>query len=73
MPNILESEEQLTVQQLLDCLQKLVKKDPSMKNAKVFQIEFGGIKKTFVVGVDTHVDTYDENEIHKILVISGGL
>jgi len=62
---ILESVTQLTVLQLLDCLVKLVKKDPTMKHAIVSHIEFGGITPSYNVSV------YTSNAGAKEVVIDG--
>jgi hypothetical protein len=71
MPNLLMSDQQLTVQQLLDYLQQLVKKDPSMKDAKVCHSEFGAVTPTHAIYTDTKYDPLDENKKDTILVIYG--
>lgn len=71
MPNLVMQERQLTVQQLLDYLQELVKKDPSMKDAKVCHAEFGAITPSHTLYTDTRLDTHNENKEDTILVISG--
>ena len=71
MPNLLMSDQQLTVQQLLDYLQELVKKEPQMKDKKVCHVEFGCITASHTLYTDTRLDTYNENKEDTILVISG--
>jgi len=66
----MRSETQLTVQQLLDYLQTLVKKDPNLKDANVCHVERGLVENSFLVAVDTRTDKYNENEQETILVIS---
>jgi hypothetical protein len=67
---LIDSSTQLTVQQLLDCLAKLVKKNPELKNALVYHVEFGGITPSHSVELTTETDKYDENEKVNCIVIN---
>lgn len=71
MPDLLMSETQLTVQQLLDYLQKLVKNDPNMKDAKVCHAEFGAISPSHTIYTTNRVDTYNDNKEDTVVVLSG--
>ena len=42
---------QLTVRELMDILRTIVRKDPSVLNAPVFHVEFGGLTPTTTVEV----------------------